>query len=425
MSLTTALWFRKTLLSAAAVVLIGLAALATIRLSGAVGLGEEDNAFDFTDLRATDFEMPAIPDDENAAAWLKAGAAAIVWSEAEKETIGTASRAPSETWSKDLLTDVRETLDRHRGALETLHRAAALERSSYGIRYSQGVHAEVPDLLSLLDANRLLMAETRVALADGDEGRTLAAVASMSRLASSLANEHTLITALVSIACERMKLVVMGEVVGSDQPLVADARFLGKIDAVVSGFDGQEMIGRVFDAWTAVMELHLNNKASAPMGEYSEPQETIGDVTRQQVDDAKSELLAMLRSPYGKNPEGLSQPGSSSLFQPHRKEVAEDMKGFQKAIARMQSIEAQRQLVGAAIALRRVGISEGTYPAVRPDLRQLASPDPFTGRPIVYDPQPDGGVVIELDGAAALAEQIVTKAAAGTLVPITLPPPRR
>ncbi len=425
MTLTTDLWFRKTVLSAAAVVLIGLAALTAIRLSGAGVFGEPGDAFDLTDLEATDFEMPAIPDDENAAAWLMAGAAAIVWSEEEKETIGAASRGPFEDWSKDQRAAVRETLDRHRGALETLHRAADLERSSYGIHYSQGLNLEIPDLLNLINANRLLMAEARVALADGDEGPTLTAVASMNRLAASLANESTLITALVSIACERMKLAVMADVMNSDQPWVADARFLGRIDPLVSGFDGGELIGRVFDAWTAVVELHLNDKASAPVGEYTDLQETIGDVTREQIDDTKSELLAMLRSPYGKDTEGLSKPGNSSLFQPRRKEVSQDMEGFQKAIARMQSIGAQRQLVSAAIALRRVGISTGSYPAVRPDLRELKHPDPFTGQALVYDPQPDGSLLLALDGAERLLGEIVTKAAAGTLAPITLPPPRR
>ena len=46
-----------------------------------------------------------------------------------------------------------------------------MERSNYGVRYSDGLDAEIPDVLSLIKACRLLLAEVRVATADGDEER--------------------------------------------------------------------------------------------------------------------------------------------------------------------------------------------------------------------------------------------------------------
>jgi hypothetical protein len=423
MNLTHQLWFRSTVLAAAAVLLIGLIGVTAIRVGDAMGATEPEDVFNFTDLEATDFEKPPIPGDENAAAWLKAGAAAIVWSEEEDDIIGNASNTPLERWSKKLEADTREVVERHRGALETLRRAVGLEQSSYGIRYSQGMNLEMPNLLNLLKADRLLMAEARTAVRDGDESRTLIALATMHRLASSLAEESTLITVLVSIACERMTLTVVSEVLSSQNPWVSDLRFLRKLEGFVWSSDGEEVILRVFDAWTAVMELHVNQEAFGSEEELGNLVETIGDVTHAEIQATRSQLIAMLNTPYGIDPQAWSNIGSTTLFRPERKEVFEDLEGFQKAIGKFQSVEAQRQLVTAAIVLRRAGGDLGSYPAARPKESALSHPDPFTGRLLVYELQPDGSVMLALDGAVELAEEIILPAAAQTLAPITLPAP--
>ena len=54
---------------------------------------------------------------------------------------------------------------------------------------------------------------------------------------------------------------------------------------------------------------------------------------------------------------------------------------------------------------------------------ELSGPDPFTGRPIIYLPRPDGSAVLALDDAVGLLEQIVTPRTARSLSPITLPAP--
>jgi hypothetical protein len=372
---------------------------------------------------AIDFEKPEIPNDENAAAWLQAGAGAIVRSDEEKKAVGPATFLPYAAWSDELRKVVREALDLHRGGLETMHVAAGLDRSSYEIRYSDGIRAKIPELLVLLDANRLLMLEAQVAHADGEEQRTLNALATMSRLASSLGEESTLITTLVGIACERMQLDVAAEVVGSDMPWVTDTRFLDELEATISDADGAELIGRNFDAWSTVMELHLNGLAPGWEEEYGDIQVSLADVNRALVADTRSDLLARLATPFGRDPEGLNRTNSATLFDPRRGDVFADMEGFAKAIGRLQSVEAQRQLVRAAITMRRHVVGQGGYPADRPGIPELAEPDPFTGRPLIYQPQADGSLVLEIDGVVELLEQIILKSAAQTVVPIHLPAP--
>jgi len=423
MSVSDNLWFRRSVISAAAVLLIGLATVSALRFAGANGRSQP-TGHDLTDLQASDFEMPEIPDDLNAAAWLQAGAAAIVRTNEEKEAVAPATFLPYEEWTDELRGEVRDALDRHRGALETMHMAANLERSSYRIRYSDGVRARIPDLLTLLDADRLLMLEARVALADGERQRTLDALATMTRLATSLDEESTLITALVGIACERMQLTAAAEVVASDQPWVADGEVLDRLEATISTADGAELIGRVFDAWSAVMELHVNGLATGSEAEYGDIERTLADVDRTMVAATRSVLLGRLETPYGRDPESLDAADPTTLFDPRRGDVFTDMEGFAKAIGRLQSVEAQRQLVRAAIAMRRDLLDSGTYSPTRPaGVVELAAPDPFTGRRILYQPQPDGSLVLALDGAKELLERTILASAAATVVPIHLPAP--
>jgi hypothetical protein len=422
MTMTNTLWFRRAVISGAAVILIGLAAVTALRMAGAVA-PQEQLAYDFSDFDAADFEKPEIPNDENAASWLQAGAGSIERSVEEKGAVAPATFLPYAEWSPTLERTVREALERHRGGLETMHMGVGLERSSYGIRYSEGIRAKIPDLLVLLDANRLLMLDAQVALADDEEQRTLNALATMSRLASSLAEESTLITTLVAIACERMQLTVAAEILGSDTPWVADARFLDELEATISDADGAELIGRDFDAWSAVMELHLNGLAPGDDEVYGDIEVTLADADKDLFADTRADLLARLAVPFGRNPNALTRTNSDTLYDSERGDVFADMEGFSKAIGRLQSVHSQRQLVRAAVAMRRHVHSHGAYPAERPAVPELTEPDPFTGRPLIYEPQPDGSLKLEIDGVVELLERIILASAAQTVVPIHLPAP--
>jgi len=97
------------------------------------------------------------------------------------------------------------------------------------------------------------------------------------------------------------------------------------------------------------------------------------------------------------------------------------LRGFRNTVARVQLTAAQRQLVQAAIVLRSTGHEHGSYPAALPAEKIFQTPDPFTGRRLVYDLNDDGSATIALDGVERLMEKVVIKRSAKTL-PITLPP---
>ena len=113
--------------------------------------------------------------------------------------------------------------------------------------------------------------------------------------------------------------------------------------------------------------------------------------------------------------------GEASL-RPFSEWSPELIDSVRQSLARHQAALAQRQLVQAAIALRRLALVDGAYPADRSAVPELIGPDPFTGRPLLYSLREDGSAEVALDGADQLLAEIVLKSAA-RVPPIALPAP--
>ena len=290
--MTDSLWFRRIVIVAAGFVILGLAGTLAVQLV---------RANDDIGSKLADLELAAVPPEQNAAQWLVAGAAAVVWSDDDLRAIGEASNGPYSEWSPELVGSVREALERQRGALETLHRAATLERSSYDIDYSHGLRAEMPDLLSLLKACRLLLAEARVAAADGDQDRAIVALATMGRFASSLERESAILTALVGVACERMMLRAAAEVLVCGQPWIDDPSFVDALGNTLSTEDLRAMMHRVFDAWTLI-----ETKALAEGSESAEGWAAAG-VTSVDIERGAAILHQLVDTSYGNAPERFTE----------------------------------------------------------------------------------------------------------------------
>lgn len=387
--MTDSLWFRRVMIFAAASAILALAATLAVRFVG---------ASDQITAKLAELETAPIPPEQNAAEWLMAGAAAVVWSDADTKAIGEASYGPASEWSPELQASVREALDRQLGALETLHRAASLERSSYGIDYSHGIRAEMPNLLSLIRACRLLLAEARVAAADGDEDRAITALTTMGSMVSSLERESTILTALIGIACERMMLRATAETLISGHPWADQPAFLDALERTLPTEDLTDTLHRGFDTFALV-----NIKA---LGERPERAEGwVEGITAADYDHAAASLNRLVDIPYGSAPERFKESDPDAP-------LTELIANTRLAIPRAQAALAQRQLVRAAIALRRIGLADGAYPADRSIVAELSTPDPFTGRPLAYEVREDGSAEVGLAGADELLQQVVLKSAA-------------
>jgi hypothetical protein len=397
--MSNSLWLRRVIILAACGVIVGLAASLAVRFA---------RANDDIEAKLANLERPAVAPEQNAAQWLKAGAAAVVWSKADSEAIGSASLSPSTEWSPELEAAVRVAVDRQAGALATLHRAASVEQSSYGIDYTRGLGAEMPDLLSLIKACRLLIAETRLADTDGDEDAAVIALATAGKMATTLERESSILTALIGIACERMMLLAAAETLASGHPWTGQPAFLDALEATLPTEDLADTMHRAFDAWAL-----SNIKALAEEPERAEgwePGVTAADFAR-----VAASLNRLVETPYGTAPDRFAEGDPDAP-------LAELMVETKMAIPRHQAALAQRQLVRAAIALRRIGITDGAYPADRSLVAELTEPDPFTGRPLAYDVRQDGSAEVRLARADEQLEQVVLKSAAH-VPPIELPTP--
>ncbi len=393
-------WLRGVVTVAATGVTLGLAISLSVPIA---------RAADELETKLAGSEMAAIPPEENAAEWLMAGGCAIDPTDYARGAIGKASIAPYSQWGPELEAAVRESLDRQQAALEMLHRAATLDRSSYVFEYRRGLDAEmpdraVPDMLPLVKACRLLVVEARVAAADGDRQRALGALATMGRLAATLEQESSILTALIGIACERMMLLAAAETLVCGQPWTADPAFVEQLAETLSTEDLRAMMHRALES------SNLRGPEAA-----TEPSGVADEWAKAELERAHAIARELVDAPYG------SAPGWSSSPQDEGVVAGLALVNLRSAIARHQAALAQRQLVRAAMTLRRIAFA-GAYPADRSAVPELSEPDPFTGRPLLYERREDGSAEVALDGADELLSEVELKSAA-SVPPIVLPAP--
>lgn len=368
------------------------------------------------------FERRRIPDDVNAARWLEAGGAALVWSPETRRTIGDATTSPVSAWSPEQMVAVRAALEECRPAFDLLQRAVGLPESSFGIRYREGASAELPDLLQLISVGSALMVEARVAFADGDPERAVRALRPLSRLAVALEEEPLLITELVGIACERMLLTVVAEAASADAPWAFEPTLLAHLEATVPRHD----LATVLRQAIAFEGLSSSSIVVGHAEEMSSLSALARRFLRLVPSLASSEVLAQLvwwmelsEVPSCSAPERFEQKPPQGFVARLPRSVVPSLKS---AIVRNQAVLALRQLTFAALEVRTTAAMTGAYPADAGSVAALASPSPLTGRPVAYRVGPDRRALLDLPGAA---EQVTTSGdVLGRLVlTLTLPPP--
>ncbi|MCP3957577.1 MAG: hypothetical protein GY719_06960 [bacterium] len=395
--------------------------------------------FDFSHL-----ETSPLPKEENAAKRLLEGTKALELSDSERRRITEAWHLARHEWSPELEASVRALIGRHRGGLEILHEVAALERSSFGIKYRDGYYRDghttfKPPDLALVDIARLLNVEGRLALADGDVDGGLAAAGALARIATSLQQESIPSYLLIALSVERSLNRLVFESLEKSEPRDANARLLTELEAVLPAWDWQKRAREILVINGSMWSADVREDVSLPwlvrflFGHLAGAEALVG--TRKSIE--------MIPLPYGRAQgrfDAASPRPSRSLVALFRvwqlREVGvqlgqlsftsrDALVTFRQMLATLprstardpsanswgrfiglylkcQVIAAERQLLRAALALRRDGIVHGGYPPERPASAVLAKPSPFTGQLIAYRLGDDGSLVLELEGAQEL-----------------------
>ncbi len=474
-------WLRRAGVAVAVFLLLVLAAGVALHLFGRLrfaravaeleALVGEEVVFDFAHL-----ETPTLPRSENAAELLLPGAETLDWPDGARDLLKQAWLLPRREWDPELERRVGALCEHNHAGLEALHRAAGIERSSYGIRYGDGVAALIPDLLPFIPAAKLLSVEGRLALADGDVDGGLAAARALARIARSLDQEHYLITALIEAVVERSLNRLVFDVLQETEPWATSPGFLTELEAVVPSGDWLAKTQEAVLLEGSITSVSCRRIPPWPI------RALFGHLVAAEILIATRKSVALIPVPYGSAQERFHaayRDDATSLFKVYHHEYlghlypsrSPEPTWGQRAILvplralilmlgavphstavdasanswgllagdlhKFHLFASQRQLLRAAMALRQAGIAGGSYPRQRPDVAALAEPDPLTGRLIAYLPDDDGSLRLELEGAAKLVAERWLRPLPGAgkppdwikkdlrerLISVTLPPP--
>jgi len=195
-----------------------LGCLLVLRIVGARRMAAAEREFEAKagPLPENLYASDRVPDEENAAILLRAGAEAVILLDKDKARAGDLTMTALRVWSHQDLAFLRDLLARNGPALELLRRTAGMTRSGFGLKDPADVDEELKTklpLLKLLWAQRLLFLDAQVALREGAFARLADDVKAMSVLAVAVEREAPLISELVGIGAEKIVLETISDAV--------------------------------------------------------------------------------------------------------------------------------------------------------------------------------------------------------------------
>lgn len=414
-------FLRVTAIVLAVIAVLALGASAAIRLTGGHAYREARMEFerDWGSLDLESFGRPGVPDEVNRAEWLRAGAAALEMSPEERSTV-LSLRSPASAWSDHELATVRGVLERNRDALATLDRARGLVAADWKISHLEGWNAPVPDLILVLDAVRVVYAGARLAAHEGDLDLALDRTGVVGAAAASQLAEALLVVHIMGLATEGLQLGALADAVAHP---ALDRSQLERVDRQIAASDLDASLHRALR-----FEIAGATHASRTRGDQLAPVEAVERMGLWSMALA-AEMKRMDRwldrygPPFGDDPARYSNEPVPGWWRPAERISAAIEPNLASIAARSQLVAARRHLVRAAVAVRRLGMTSGSYPDERPSLEPLDQPDRFTGRPLGYRRVADGCAAVALAGVRELAEQGARGRGLDGLAPILLPPP--
>lgn len=357
---------------------------------------------------------PELPDEDNAAFWLKQGAEAL------SSLSGDERVALNELWEKegDPGPGVEALLERHAVALEHLHRAGELRASSWGVRYDAGTDAPLPEMLPHLWSKKTLAADARAALATGDRQRLLADARALAALRRALENEPLLACQMLAMSIElaQHELVqqallhetLLHETLSGDESRLSsvpsvDAIFEELAELLDAGDAGRALRASFaveaarmiqgFDSMVADEGALWHRLRNVPMRMWA-PMEYASGV------DFYYRLAKATEMPVGEIALYLSSNASST---PGRRTMARTLVPYLvDSVKKSRASAAARRLAGLAIEARLHAVEHGAFPEHLESLAGAGLADPYSGGDLHYTKRPDGSAVVSFPDGQAL-----------------------
>lgn len=390
------------------VVLTGFAVLVVLVLVlrlGAVWNGErlKDSAAgrfsaEILPLKIDSFKRPEVEEPDNAAYFVRGGSLVMPQGRDDVQLSKKLAYQPLAQWSGEDLTAARRLVAEGETALTVFARASELDatRSSFELDWEEGSELIIPNLLAILRGARLLLVDTKLALAEGRMDDARQAARSLWTLAHVTYNEPIMIFDLIAVAIERHYWEAVHEIVlGGGEDVLATAVELSRQVDLDEAFR-RSVAGEAFflsDITDAGMESYVTTReltawdryVRLPLKSYAIAK-TI-DYYRGVLREVPGKTLTELRTLPGKPLPVPDFPGSE-----------EATVNLDSVALKQKMLEAQRVLASAALALLDTAREDGTYPAEIPG----RPTSPLDGQPLAWQPE---DLVVSLPGAREMWEE--------------------
>ncbi|MCS7182103.1 MAG: hypothetical protein NZ869_03220 [Thermoanaerobaculum sp.] len=324
------------------------------------------------------YTRPPVRSEANAARYFLAAAGRLRLSAAEGQLLAQWAGEPTLAPGAALAALVA----RNEAALRLARQGAGLEESFYGLDYSLGFRAQLPDLPQLVSLGRLLLLEARLARERGEQATMAAALAALGSLAGSLQREPGLMPHLAGLGLERLQLSELVQLLADGR--LAPAR-VAQLRQVIVGDEPLQIFARVVGLEEASLRQSLP------------PREGFWEFWATEYWRAVSARKALRLASLAQ------RPGTSWARQVNWEELDNHQARLLTTLALAQGVRALRVAVTAALVCARHQGEHGDLPASLAVVPEALKPNPFTGQPLAYSPE-EG--VIAVPGAANLWQEL-------------------
>jgi len=334
-------------------------------------------------LDPADYEIPDVPDEENAAHWFVEAADALVLDEADRGILAVHAVAADETEVEDRAAALAAILGKNRKAIELAERGAACGRSKYGPMPDERISDQI--LLG-----HLLVGRARRAFAVGDESTELSTLRILGSLAAALCSELEEIRLLIGLEVASYQLSLIRAWLSRpdlDAPTCRSLSGLVLKQDLAAGFI--RSLG--FEGATSFQFYREALRRPNEKGGLPDPRIGARIYIRLVRHTAMTKVLrAMVDT---SDTFGLSCPEMRRELDRRRRRLGPDWaSNYSKMACQVKEGMARRQLILLALEVRRRA-SEGTpFSGIVPDLPGDANP--LTGKSAQATLRADGSLVL-------------------------------
>jgi len=368
------------------------------------------------------YNLPSVPDEENAAHWFLEAARVLSLDQEDRARLEDLILAGGERSSKRHSAAPVAVFEKNSTAIRLAEKGGQRNRSTYGVDYAPGMSANLPNPGDQSKLQRLLLARGVSALERGDRSTVLSSVQAIGSLANAHEAELSFIFLLLGVSDERAQLSLVRSLLAPPDLDASTCRTLsgylvsqdtGKVFVRALGFEG-----------ASYSELYRSLFSRKPETFVIVPwffrHYTLSGVLRTLIITADA-----FRKPY---PEMLAYLNDNSRQLPfvQYRLGAEFLIDYHEIAGRVKRVMAERRLAGFALAIREQALAGRPYSSNLSDIPGADDPNPYSGTPLAANVRADGS----LDLSFHMGEGAWKRACPGcdpepAELEIVLPPTRR